>query len=130
MSSFWFGYMTFVSQMGEPNLFFLTQIFTLGGSDLRDFSIVYMSEIEAFLYFTINTIDMSFGYPYAVLHTGAFGLIYFIMGVVEVFNMFYESDDKKGGKGGKGGKGKYMNKDGKEYNKDDMKDSEGNFDTK
>jgi hypothetical protein len=71
--------------MSEPNLFFLTQIFTFGESDLRDFSIVYMSEFESFLYFTLNTFDMAFGYPYAVLHASAFSLIYLIMGVVNLF---------------------------------------------
>jgi len=92
--------MTFVSQMAEPNLFFWTQLLTFGGSDLRDFSIVYMSGFESFLYFALNTIDMTINYPFAFFWTSSLSLIYVITGIVELFT---DSGQKGEGKGGKGG---------------------------
>ena len=40
-----------VDRLILPNLFFLTQIFTLGGSDFRDLTSLYLSPTESALLF-------------------------------------------------------------------------------
>ena len=67
---------SYVSQISEPNFFFLTQLLTGGESDLRDFSIIYMTNEEAFIYSMFNTLDMILSTPFAIVFTTVFGWIY------------------------------------------------------
>jgi len=68
---------SYVSQISEPNFFFLTQILTMGDSDLRDFSIIYMTNFEAFIYSFFNVLDMTLSIPFSLFFTTLFGWIYF-----------------------------------------------------
>jgi len=103
LRSNWYKYYTYVSQISEPNLFFFTQILTLGESDLRDFSIIYMNNFEAFIYSIINQLDILTSYPYAILHTTIFGPVYAVQLIIWLFKGFF--GDNKGGRGGRGGQG-------------------------
>ena len=80
-----------------------------------------MSGFEAFLYFTLVSIDMTFNYPFAILWSGSVSLIYVITGLISLASGDGDSDGK-----GKGGKG--SSKDGGEYKEGSMKDSDGTWD--
>jgi len=105
----WYSLYTYVTQLSEPNLFFLSQIFTFGESDLRDFSIIYMDNFTAFVYSFINQIDLIASYPYALFHSTLFGPIYLVQLLMWVFKGLFDDDDKngrsrRGGRGSQGGR--------------------------
>jgi len=78
IKSKFYQYFTYSTQMCEPNFFFLSQILTLGESDLRDFSITYMDNFEAFIYSWLCVFDMLWNYPFAVAWVIFVGPIYTI----------------------------------------------------
>lgn len=127
-SRFYTWWVAFVARMGEPNLFFLTQIFTWGDSNFRDISVYYMTEVEGAIYFIYNSMYISLVYGFANMHFALFWWIYgiqFIWWLVKELFMEdkYDKDDKKdskkGGKGDKGGKkGPKGKKDGMDSDDD------------
>lgn len=78
LTTSWYALYTMTTQISEPNLFFWSQLFTFGDSDLRDFAIIYMTPVEAWIYSIVNHIDLMINTPYAMMHTFFFGPIYAI----------------------------------------------------
>lgn len=100
----WFNWMVLNSMTSESGFFILTQILTGGQSDLRDFSIIYMTSFEAFLYMNINALWMSIWYlPAAVWFT----LTFWIYGIQLILELFIETKgDGRGGRDGPGSGGR------------------------
>lgn len=103
-SKMWFNWMVLNSMTSESGFFILTQILTGGQSDLRDFSIIYMTSFEAFLYMNINALWMSIWYlPAAVWFT----LTFWIYGIQLILELFIETKgDGRGGRDGPGSGGR------------------------
>lgn len=107
--------------MSVPNFYFWGSLFTWGEADLRDYNIVYMDNVEAFVYFWLNSIDIMLSWPMAVVHTTLFGIVYLMEMVWWCFKMMFM------GKDGKGKKKWMMNKmdgDKSKDNDDDDKKTE------
>lgn len=66
-----------IARVSEPGLYFMLWAFTLGEVDLKDVSILYMDEMEAFLYMMYNTLWMSIMYPMALLWVTFLSPVYF-----------------------------------------------------
>ena len=79
--------------MCEPNFFFLTQVLTMGESDLRDFSVIYMDNFEAFIYSWICVFDMLFWYPFSVAWVIFVGPIYFLQWLINIIRFWAGKDD-------------------------------------
>lgn len=100
LSKTWYNWMVLNSMTSESGLFILTQMLTGGQSDLRDFSIIYMTSFETFLYMNINALWMSIWYlPAAVW----FALTFWIYGIQLILELFIDGD--KGGRDGPKGPG-------------------------
>lgn len=82
----------YVGAIGEPYLFILTQIFTLGKSNFSDISLLYMSNVWASLFFVFNTVLILFLYPYSILHFCLFWWIYAIQLVLWLIRDLFEDE--------------------------------------
>jgi len=105
----WYTYVGYLAYQSLPNMFFTTQIFTFGASNISDLSLFYMTPGEAWLYFTINAFLIAGHWPLAVTVFSVFWWIYAIQFIVWCVDQIIGSDDdmKSEGKGAstKGGKG-------------------------
>ena len=75
-STFWFNNLWQTAHMSQPDLFFISQIFTLGASNFSDISIGTMHPILAWMYFQWNGWNILYKWPGAVLHAFTFFWIY------------------------------------------------------
>lgn len=108
MTAWWNMMVVSTAMVGQPMFFFITQLLTWGESDLRDFAVIYMDNVEAFIYFMMNTIVMSMMFPFSVAWFMMTWWIYGIyMGFKTVKWLLADKDGYKGKYGGPDGKGKY-----------------------
>ena len=76
----------------QTTAFFWTQAFTWGGSDLRDFQLIYMDKWEAAIYLFSGFFVIPFTVPFAIFWVAWTWWIYVIWLFYEVFLMFEHFD--------------------------------------
>lgn len=105
--------------VSEPYLYLLTQLLTWGQSDLRDFAIIYMNNFEAFIYFMINTITMSFMWIPAMLWMCFTFWIYGLQIAWKSVRYLLNDDGPRRGRGGRGRRGHRDDSDDDDDHDDD-----------
>lgn len=109
ITSAWYVLVSSTAMTAEPALFYMTQLFTWGGSDLRDFAIIYMSNEEAFIYMVIVSLWLMIAYLPAVAWVAMFWWAYMLEMVITFFMVILNDDGpngngrRRGGRGGRGG---------------------------
>lgn len=119
ITSAWYLLVASTAMTVEPTLFMLTQLFTWGESDLRDFAIIYMDNVEAFIYFMVTTVWMISDYVPSTIWLGVTWWIYGLIISVKVFAYVLDDDGIKGhggrreySSGGRGGRAGWKGKGG------------------
>lgn len=106
ITSVWYILVSTTAMTAEPALFFMTQLFTWGNSDLRDFAIIYMSTEEAFIYYIINTIWLCMAYLPALAWVAMFWWAYMLEMCITFFMVILDDDGPDGNGRGRGGRGR------------------------
>lgn len=75
-------------------MFFLSQFFSEGESDIRDFTLIYMSAKEAVIYFFVESILL----PMMQLNSVAFVTFFWYLYAAEFFWLFWRAGGKITGK--------------------------------
>jgi hypothetical protein len=81
----WWQYMYFVHKMGMPTIFYFSQLFTLGESNISDFALMFQTPGMAWVYYSFNTILIALDYPLAVTIFSLFWWVYLIQFFLWVF---------------------------------------------
>lgn len=118
MTSIWYIIVASTAMTVEPFFFMVTQITTLGGSDLRDFAIIYMNNTEAFIYFMVTSLWLLSIYVYCTVWFGVTWWFYGIIMSVKLLAFVLDDDGIKGrggrreySPGGRGGRQEWRGRD-------------------
>ena len=82
---FFWGWVSFNAWLIQEPMYFWSQLFTWGKSNLRDFQLIYMTNTEAALYIWAEVLILPFNIPFAILWCIWCWWIYLIWIVYEVF---------------------------------------------
>lgn len=92
LEGLWYWHISSNAWMMQTTAYFWSQVFTWGGSNLRDFQLIYMTNWEAGLYFFTEFLVLPIQIPFAIFWVCWTWWMYVIWIIYEVFLMFNHFD--------------------------------------